>query len=621
MLIIPSFVYGDEKLQSPTIQETIYYGLPYDFSEYSIYTAKSYGTLQWTSAVYGSLLKRTNSTSMPWEPDLAKDLPDVSNNGLTFTFTLREKLKFSNGESLTADDINFSLNMALTPKINLAGYSRLAPYLVKDSFTAISSSKFSITLTKTSPFPYNLLSFPIVPQGTYHDQYDSCMSGILASCVFDNSDGSSAISAGPFKVSEINKYNQTITVVANPYWYDATHLKTDKIIFEKIASKESAINALISGSIDIMDSHYVPKLTELNGLNVQNETIVDGSKQVDMALNNLNPYYGTGELIPVVIEDTNLHNGIFNKTLGFEKATMLRHAMSSIMDNGRTIFTEYYENLALPIATLMPQISFGFDPTLKAETYNLTNAREIMKSLGFDYGTLGAEDPSTHKFSRGFFNMTVFSGNSSPDVFVNFGDMAQRDLATIGITAEWMSIGFGGIWNRIFNLNINPPSYSEGGYDAVIMYYGFKNFEWNPISLFDATGNCTTGNCLNFYNFDLNETLTPVANVVRDYLATLDYNLKFEYIHELQKLLLHYLPEIPLVGEIGRLLWSHNTFGIDTKLLSVAHQDWSLVSKNWFQLNSYSTSKRASLSMLDMVFIGFPVLIFLKRKRNNNLPL
>src|SRR5207237_3464373 len=43
-------------------------------------------------------------------PDIATDLPDVSGDGLTYTFHLRQGVKFWNGDPVTADDFIYSWN-------------------------------------------------------------------------------------------------------------------------------------------------------------------------------------------------------------------------------------------------------------------------------------------------------------------------------------------------------------------------------------------------------------------------------------------------------------------------------------------------------------------------------
>jgi oligopeptide transport system substrate-binding protein len=59
---------------------------------------------------YDGLLKFDNNLNVV--PDLASAMPNVSSDGLTYTFTLRKDVTFSNGDKLTAKDVLYSWNRA-----------------------------------------------------------------------------------------------------------------------------------------------------------------------------------------------------------------------------------------------------------------------------------------------------------------------------------------------------------------------------------------------------------------------------------------------------------------------------------------------------------------------------
>lgn len=49
------------------------------------------------------------------EPDMAADWPTVSDDGLTYTFKLKEGIKFGNGREVTADDVKYTLERVVDP--------------------------------------------------------------------------------------------------------------------------------------------------------------------------------------------------------------------------------------------------------------------------------------------------------------------------------------------------------------------------------------------------------------------------------------------------------------------------------------------------------------------------
>ena len=56
------------------------------------------------------------------QPDLAKSYK-ISDDGMTYTFTLRDGLEFSDGEALTARDVKYSLDRVVNPKTQSPGAS------------------------------------------------------------------------------------------------------------------------------------------------------------------------------------------------------------------------------------------------------------------------------------------------------------------------------------------------------------------------------------------------------------------------------------------------------------------------------------------------------------------
>lgn len=610
-----------------TQEETIVYAMPYDFGEYSVYTVSSYATAQWVSAVYAGLLKRSSANNRDWVPDLAQTMPNITNNGLTFTYQLRNDLYFSNGKPLTTDDVKFSLNTALTPEVDQSGYNAYSQYLTNDSFHVISDTSFSITLTQFNPFPYGLLSFAIVPQETYGKQYQSCLDGVVADCSFNNLDGSSAISAGPFKIYEIKNdtnANLMVSLVANPHYYDADKVKTDKIIFEKIADKSTAISALSDGSIDIMDSQYVPGLNELEGISGITQHIVADPATQEMALNHKHPYFGTGELIPNSIGDT-------NQSQIYENARLLRRAMSMIM-NRVSFVDRIFEGLALPIATTFSPASIGFDPTITPDPYNVSAAIAIMKSLGFNYTQLGTPN-ANGVYPKSFFNITSLAPTTGP-ARNQWADAYPQELPIIGIgVTKNVLTGWAEIVPRTFGSHVEPPLYDNGGFDIFFVGNAWS-LDWNPGGMFSSSGKCSFNGqtnrygyyiCDNFYNFDLNETMTPIAQAVRQYLNSLDYDTRLQSAHNLQELLYYWLPTIPILNPTIHWAWSDKITGIDASLISTSNQEWELVYKTGFQTNpkltgpgSVKTESRR-VSFPSFIFLGFPVLVLLKKLKMRNL--
>ena len=93
-------------------------------------------------------------------PDLATAMPEISADGKTFTFSLRDDVKFHNGRTLTADDVKYSIERAVNPKTqgpgagffgSIVGYDDAAAGKKTDISGIVVNSPTSITFNLSRP--------------------------------------------------------------------------------------------------------------------------------------------------------------------------------------------------------------------------------------------------------------------------------------------------------------------------------------------------------------------------------------------------------------------------------------------------------------------------------------
>ena len=96
---------------------------PVDLQTLDPAKAKDLGTLFLVRQLFSGLT-RLDDDLQP-VPALAETI-DVSDDGLTYTFTLRRDARFADGRDITADDVAFSLNRALDPATTDGDASQLA---------------------------------------------------------------------------------------------------------------------------------------------------------------------------------------------------------------------------------------------------------------------------------------------------------------------------------------------------------------------------------------------------------------------------------------------------------------------------------------------------------------
>ena len=157
---------------------------------------------------------------------------EISPDSKTFTFHLRDGLKFSNGAVLTSADVLDSFNaMVLDPQVAQGGA------WPKSSFSAPDSTTFVINLDDPQPaFIENALTqVGIYPEGTkLADMADQPLSG------------------GPFILSQWDKGQQAI-LVRNPYYWNQPYPCLDEVDLLVVPDSNTQALQVQAGQIDMAE--------------------------------------------------------------------------------------------------------------------------------------------------------------------------------------------------------------------------------------------------------------------------------------------------------------------------------------------------------------------------------
>jgi len=182
-------------------------------------------------------------------PVLAKSYT-VSPDGKTYTFVIRPNAKFSDGTSVTADDVVFTIQKVQDSTLKSPEYATWSGV----SVTAVDQHTVSFTLPKPyAPF-LGLMTFGILPSHLWQNISDEQFP-------FSNLE-TNPVGAGPFKVVGISRdasgLIQSVSFAANPY-YALGRPYLDGIRFIFYSGTEDVSSALASGAIesayDVTSSH------------------------------------------------------------------------------------------------------------------------------------------------------------------------------------------------------------------------------------------------------------------------------------------------------------------------------------------------------------------------------
>ncbi|MBN1435687.1 MAG: peptide-binding protein [Sedimentisphaerales bacterium] len=185
-----------------------------------------------------TLLERDLDT-LEWRPLLAESW-EVSEDGLEIWFRLRDDIHFSDGHTITADDIVFSLETIKDPCVDaahLANYYQDIEYVEK-----INDREVRFHLSQCYFKSLSVCAgLPIIPQHIY--QYNNAAE-------FNNNQ-SDPIGSGPYIFDHWNRASEIVLRRNENYWGQMPHL--DRHVFRVIINDTAAIQALRSGDVDFVD--------------------------------------------------------------------------------------------------------------------------------------------------------------------------------------------------------------------------------------------------------------------------------------------------------------------------------------------------------------------------------
>jgi peptide/nickel transport system substrate-binding protein len=177
--------------------------------------------------------------------DLATNY-SVSSDGNTWTVHIRDDVRFTDGENLTAEDVAFTFNTAIGSNSEL-DMSNL------EKATAINNTAVEFKLKEPqSSFIWRLRYVGIVPEHAYKKE----------------TYGANSIGSGPYKLVEWDKGQQAILELNENYYGKKPYFKKITMLF---LDKDTAFAAVKSGDVDIAEIE----------ISHANQT-VDGYKLVDL---------------------------------------------------------------------------------------------------------------------------------------------------------------------------------------------------------------------------------------------------------------------------------------------------------------------------------------------------
>jgi peptide/nickel transport system substrate-binding protein len=371
--------------------------------------------------MYDSLIRYSPKDMSP-QPGLASDWK-TSKDGLTWTFTIREGVKWSDGEPLTAGDVAFTLNRILDGGPESASWGS---YLASvETITAPNDTTVVMKLSEPNAV-LPLLGMPILPEHIW--------SKISEEEVKSYANEGEVVGTGPFRLVEGTAGGSIYRFEANPdYWSGAPAV--DEIVFTVYKAEDPMVQALIKGDIDFAEDISPIQIDALEGYDGI-QTVLGVSPGFDeIAFNAGSVDLDTGQPIgdpnPAVLDPD------------------FRHALGFAIDRDALV-ERVYQDAARPASTIVPAAypTYHWNPPPDiAYTYDPERAGELLDAAGYTMGDDGQRTMPDGSPMEPLRLLARSDSESSLDTMTYF----QEWLADIGIPSELDSMESGKLTNVILD--------------------------------------------------------------------------------------------------------------------------------------------------------------------------
>lgn len=394
---------------------TLIVGTETDIEGFDPGHASALATTRAISTVMEGLLKYTPGT-VDLEPLLAADVPTLDNggisaDGLTYTYKLREGVKFIDGTDFNADAVKTS-------------YQRL----YDDSFEfydSTNTSGFFLTgLTSVeAPDPTTVVFTLGTPNSAFLELSNIYAGRIMSPTAITTMPATEwaegGYGTGPFMLDTWEKGVKVELKANSNYYGEQPGIET--LVFRPIPEPTARVAALLNGEVDMI--------------------VVVPPDSIQVVKENADLAYEQGPSLHYWFIQLNTTAAPFDKV-------EVRQAVNYAVDK-EGLTRDVLQGSAVPATQPLPAASWSYNPDVKGYPYDPEKAKELLAAGGY------AEGFKT--------NMIIPQSGSGMMIPVQMNEFIQGNLRDVGIDVsiqsfEWVS--YIGIWSQGLNEDVTMGNQS-----------------------------------------------------------------------------------------------------------------------------------------------------------------
>ena len=348
-----------------------------------------------------SMIKSLYDGLMDYEPGTTELRPglaesyEISDDGMVFTFKLRDGVQFHNGRVMTADDVKYSLDRVTNPKTQSPGagfFGSIAGYDAISSGETESLSGVKVIDDQTVEITLSR------PDATFLHVMGLNFASVVAKEAVEAAGadfGKTAMGTGAFKLADWTIGQKLVFAKNENYWREGLPY-LDTVTFEVGQEPIVALLRLQSGEVDVPGDGIPPaKFQEVMNDPAQAARVIEGGQ---------------------------LHTGYITlnvKMPPFDNVDV-RKAVNMAINKER--ITQVINGRAVPATQPLPPSMPGYTEGYEGYAYDPDAAKALLADAGFADG----------------FETELFVMNTDPNPRI--AQAIQQDLSKIGIKASIQSL-------------------------------------------------------------------------------------------------------------------------------------------------------------------------------------
>lgn len=290
-----------------------------------------------------------------------------SDDGLTWTFTLKDGVKWHNGEALTADQVAWAINAIMADP---DGWAALSGYVGGFSEVTAPDAK---TVQIVTEYPIANMEYRL---SFLYAVYPPDFESFTTPEDLQNFTNDKPIGTGRFKLNAFDKDTGVIVLDANKEYVDGAPFVA-QVVYQKFDSSDAMIQALKVGDIDLISS--VP------------ESAFETVKSFDGVTALAFESRSFDELIINSVSEDNDPAPTGNPAL---KDPAVRLALETAMDR-QDIIDIVLQGFGSPADTIVPPTlggGFWHNPNIKTPEFSIEKANQILEDAGYLKGADGIRE-------------------------------------------------------------------------------------------------------------------------------------------------------------------------------------------------------------------------------------